>query len=167
MQGIMYKQELYVAIGDHLKTQTRRLTKGKPPRYKVDQVLYLKEPYRYKTEAFIEYKFSHPNPERGQWNNKMFMGATSARRFIKITAVRKERLHEISELDANLEGFRGDIRRGIYARNLFIDIWRKIHRKSPWRWEDNPEVYVYDFVLCTRCGEEIPRPWYHPSFDEI
>ena len=80
------------------------------PRYKVGDILYLKEPYlqyfkngkqfgptqyRYDTEDRHTKKF---------WKSKMFMPQSAARYFIRILNVRIERLSDISNEDAYKEG---------------------------------------------------------------
>lgn len=82
-------------------------------RYRVGEVLYLKEPIFHenwtangKEFSKIHYKFdnsrfSHPSVK---WQNKLFMPASAARAFIKITGIRCERLLDISEADCVAEG---------------------------------------------------------------
>ncbi|MDR2207149.1 MAG: hypothetical protein LBE36_13455 [Flavobacteriaceae bacterium] len=122
MNGICFKETLFNAVINGSKTQTRRLMKDKTPignweetykfsRYKVGEILYLKEPYSLDTIAFdgkVTYKFDNPNERTVsngfKWENKLFMPAKYARYFIEITAVRCERLQEISDEDIVKEG---------------------------------------------------------------
>lgn len=90
------------------------------PRYKVGEILFLKEPYYIETDYCIHdeltgspkeeweverfYKFDNSGVEVPFWENKLFMPEKYARHFIKITGVRAERLQDISEEDCIKEG---------------------------------------------------------------
>lgn len=82
------------------------------PRYKVGEVLYLKEPTLKNREDWqpntgnIIYKYDQTDVfvRAAQWNNKLFMPASAARAFIKITGIRCERLLDISDADCLAEG---------------------------------------------------------------
>ena len=86
------------------------------PRYNVGDILYLKEPYKKCTRGLSEsrhtsilYRYGEETPcdkvgvdgssYYTGWKNKLFMPAYAARHFIKITAVRAERLQDISGYD--------------------------------------------------------------------
>lgn len=91
------------------------------PKYKVGDIVYLKEPYRIEN-GYFSYKFSEKrvkftgNPKdlekllsqqeksKSVWLNKLFMPESAARVFIEITEVRTERLQDISEKDCIKEG---------------------------------------------------------------
>jgi len=68
---------------------------------------------------------------------------------IRITAIRRERVQDIRELDAEAEmGFRVPIRHfmwGVTTKQKFAKLWNSIHTKRGTRWEDNPEVWVLEF----------------------
>lgn len=75
---------------------------------------------------------------------------------IKITGIRRERVAAITELDAQAEGFRSmDDLRGFdagYARTItavgnFAKAWESLHQSSPYRWIDEPLVWVLLFEL--------------------
>jgi hypothetical protein len=61
---------------------------------------------------------------------------------IKITAIRKERLHDIAECDAIKEGVTD-----VYEYSL---LWDSINKKPGTRWDDNPMVWVIDFKMKAR-----------------
>ena len=136
MKGILFKENLFNKILTGEKTQTRRVIKGTPwdlqkmneweewpkeeisapkPRYKVGEVVYLKEPYiefgtmddqQQPVGGFL-YKFDGkplPSDLGERWSNKLFMPSRAARHFIKITGVRTERLQEITDSDILAEG---------------------------------------------------------------
>lgn len=81
------------------------------PRYKVGEMLYLKEPYFVESEA---YGFTFPTPivhykfgdewKNFPWKNKLFMPEKYARYFIEVLSVRAERLQDIFEEDCLKEG---------------------------------------------------------------
>ena len=134
------------------------------PRYNVGEVLYLKEPY-YDWDEWcpedgeISYKFDNPNKCVPFWNNKLFMPKRYARYFIKITAVRAERLQDISDEDCIREGIIEEriwenhtwftYCNGTYSfttpREAYKELINSIHGKGTW--EENPFVWVYDYEL--------------------
>lgn len=77
------------------------------PRYKIGEVLYLKEPYIIMGGEPV-YKFDLEPDDIARtfvkFRNKLFMPAAAARAFIKITGIRCERLLDISEDDCLAEG---------------------------------------------------------------
>lgn len=88
-------------------------------KYKVGDIIYLKEPYyidvegQYTTPPLIYYKYSEKDMaflnKTGllnsiKWKNKLFMPESAARYFIKITGVRAERLQDITNEDCIKEG---------------------------------------------------------------
>jgi hypothetical protein len=134
MKGILFKEEMFLAVINGRKTQTRRITKGLAldwleqgftpefisdpenhlARYRTGEVVYLKEPYTIIGEGHnltILYRYSDTDGVmdrtvgyNGGWQNKLFMPECCARYFIKITHVRCERLQDITEQDAIAEG---------------------------------------------------------------
>lgn len=119
------------------------------PRYKVGEVLYVKEPIRL-DENRISYLYCSGHTFKCK--PKMFMAAKHARAFIQIVGIRPERLHNIDYQDAQREGF------GIYhmagkhkppdrffCRYAFQAEWEKINGAGTW--EQNPWVWRYEFVV--------------------
>jgi len=132
MKGIMFKEDMFKAVIEGRKTQTRRIVKIDPsfnligkgitgfttfedsklniygvyPRYDNREVIYLKEPYML-INNIPYYRYNDEKESNGgllKWKNKMFMPEKYARYFIKITNVRVERLQDISEEDSMTEG---------------------------------------------------------------
>lgn len=148
------------------------------PRYNVGDILYLKEPYYILESKQIEYRYEPTFFLEGcvmpkwQWKNKLFMPAYAARHFIKVTAVRAERLQDISDEDCIKEG----IEICKYDTRHFVnDIWGKSKLDGTWEntrtlydtpkqaykalinaidgkdtWDNNPWVWVYDYELIDR-----------------
>lgn len=157
------------------------------PKYKVGDIIYLKEPYKITHSHniwYVNYKFDENKIElpfswghkgleklciqqeksKSGWLNKLFMPAWCARRFIKITGVRAERLQDITEEDCIKEGITLDMAMSangwiptyndpdsggypnyIAAYACLID---SINGKGTWN--SNPWVWVYDYELIDR-----------------
>lgn len=59
---------------------------------------------------------------------------------IRITAIRQERLQDITEADAKAEG--------VGSVEEYRALWESINGKTPGaRWDDNPDVFVLEFEL--------------------
>lgn len=139
------------------------------PRYKVGEIVYLKEPYVI-SGKYIIYKFGSAIGQECdkagvKWKNKLFMPESAARYFIEIIGVRAERLQDISEEDCLKEGIvlhqiirlgqrwflngLKDINNNEMGyetpQKAYADLIDKINGKGTW--ERNPYVWVYDFKL--------------------
>lgn len=116
-----------------------------------------------------ENKFGHiKNPvgkrfiDSWKWKPSIFMPKEAARIFLKVTRVRAERLHDISEADAISEGieklpvWKNRVVENIYTNYMkdgrgpqtprlsFISLWESINGKESLA--SNPWVWVYDFT---------------------
>lgn len=79
-----------------------------------------------------------------QWKPSIFMERRFSRITLEITNVRVERLHEISEQEAEAEGVTHDMEVYPTLRGVFARVWEKINgKKHPW--ESNPWVWVIEF----------------------
>ena len=207
MKGLLFTECLFSKVIGGTKTQTRRLMKEQPknksfyskaddyfyndfgngvcgkmkqPRYKVGEVVYLKEPYvqeaivqandlgaMYEATGNYRYKYAghsfsvlDKDSVFGHWKNKMFMPQSAARYFIEITAVRAERLQDISDEDCLKEGiYNGKTNYYGYLNGFdnypyktpqkaYAVLINKINGKGIW--ESNPFVWIYDFKLCKK-----------------
>lgn len=187
MKGIMFKEDLFNAILEGRKTQTRRVVKPQPedtddyhrqmvdgvmhwhfqgmlvshllkPRYNPGEVVYLKEPYFLAIDDRIWYKYnihtkSGFDPAFNDWKNKMFMPESAARHFINISAVRVERLQDITTSSIWAEGVdngktnpKMGMRHDNMQRMVWQELWDSIN-KPPHQWYDKPFVWVYEFEL--------------------
>lgn len=100
---------------------------------------------------------------RIHWHPSIHMPKEAARIWLKVTDVRVERLHEISEDGAKAEGTI-DNREFIHspdneydrihtAREHFIEIWNSTIKKSDldhYGWDANPWVWVIEFERCEK-----------------
>lgn len=117
--------------------------------------------YYYKADGDLR-----PEGWRGKWHPSIHMPKEAARIWLKVTDVRVERLHEISEDGAKAEGTidnRGFIHspdneydRIHTAREHFIEIWNSTIKKSDldrYGWDANPWVWVIEFERCEKPAE--------------
>ena len=81
----------------------------------------------------------------------------AARIFLRVTDVRAEQLHDITEEDAFKEGFRagdqiggGNSSRSGTARQSFMWTWQRLYDKGDHPWASNPWVWVYEFERCEK-----------------
>jgi len=71
----------------------------------------------------------------GKWNSPLFIPRAASRISLKIVDVKIERLHELDEIDAILEGCK--------SREDFVKLWNSINKDHPWA--ANPWVYRIQF----------------------
>ena len=199
MKGILFTESMFNAAINGTKTQTRRIVKPQPekisisgdglifwgqfkegefkpikPKYKVEEILYLQEPYCLDCD-FIQHKYSKEWVANGKmrymyagdkisqlsrvangfnvWSKNM--PAEYARYFIEITGVRCERLQNISNSDCEFEGIASvldigwsnkyDGKAHKTRQEAYAALINKIHGKGTW--ESNPYVWVFDFEL--------------------
>ena len=114
--------------------------------------------YYYKADGELR-----PKGWRGTWHPSIHMPKEASRIWLKVTDVRVERLHEITEDGAKAEGAidnRGFIHspeneydRIHTAREHFIKIWNSTIKKSNidrYGWDANPWVWVIEFERCEK-----------------
>ncbi len=99
-----------------------------------------------------------------------YMPRFASRIHLRVSALRVERLHAITEDGAKAEGIGFDgtwWRGGVHevkgtlqcwptARRAFEALWNSIHKASPTRWAMNPWVWVYRFTVSVgeRAGQK-------------
>lgn len=97
------------------------------------------------------YRADNDRPEwRGLWKPSIHMPRKVSRLTLLVSAIKIERLQDISEDDAVAEGVYsgkdGDLGPlDISARALFADLWRKLH--GPDSVDANPEVVAVSFTV--------------------
>lgn len=151
MNSIAFNADMVRAILDGSKTHTRRIGK----KGEVGDVLWVQEPWAKNIPGCpdgISYRADHitdsDGPSRIEWQQPKTMPREFSRLSIRITAVRQERLQEISEDDAIREGATGDIPSidTRYPKTHFAHLWDSINGdKTGLAWADNPLVWVHEF----------------------
>lgn len=132
---------------------------------------YHKGDYLYVREAWSERSYGYIYKANGEkidnlgnvikWHPSIHMPKEAARIFLKVTDVRVERLQDITEQEAELEGCSSgciEITGGPWgieddpdvwtAKDEFIEIWDSTIPKKDldkYGWEANPWVWVYEF----------------------
>lgn len=94
------------------------------------------------------------NRKRHIWTHRqqpsIYMPRWASRITLLVSAVKVERLQDISEDDAKAEGHERkpglseDVHRDA-ARDWFMDLWDSLHTRPGTRWEDNPWVVMVGF----------------------
>lgn len=140
--------------------------------YQSGDILYVRETWSEWTDGYLYKAWTEPFPQPGQfpeikWKPSIHMPKEAARIWLKVTNVRVERLQEITEAEAILEGAI-DNRAFIHspdneydhihtAREHFIDIWNSTIKKSDlnkYGWDANPYVWAIEFERCENSGKE-------------
>jgi hypothetical protein len=183
---ILFSTPMIQAILAGNKTMTRRICKPQPdtrglrftnrwedyhgnkvkPRYEIGDVLWVRETWQ---KFLIEgggfgytYKANnHIFDQDTKWKPSIFMPKSACRIWLKVTDVKAERLQDISEGDAIMEGVGSGfqmnagwpdyehIENGICtltqdtAKMSYVSLWNKINGKDSW--DLNPWVWVYSF----------------------
>lgn len=199
IKPILFNTEMVRAILDGRKTCTRRILKHdvetilnspyhkahpevedkqiisklcQPP-YQPGDILYVRETWKKAPNGYYYYEDWQRNDiaDITKWKPSIHMPKEAARIWFKVTDVRVERLHEISEDGAKAEGAidnRGFIHspdneydRIHTAREHFIEIWNNTIKKSDidrYGWDANPWVWVIEFERCEKPAES-PYAW--------
>ena len=138
--AIKFTKEMIDAIVDHEKWQTRRLVKPQP----ID---------------------GEKPPPKYQIGDSLWIESTDV--WLEVTAIHRERLHDITEDDAYAEGVLacdGMFDDADYCRiakeiggaigdlkPAFVQLWQSIY--GPGSWSQNPWVWVIEFKVA-QVGEE-------------
>ena len=131
------------------------------PRYRVREVVYVKEAWAHRVNIGVDYevvyyKLNGSNIGDLKWRSPLFMPEWAARTFIQITGVRAERLQDITEEEAIAEGMTGLLYQKATgalltcARDVFQWYWDSINPNQ--KWASNPWVFRYSFVLQNKGG---------------
>lgn len=128
-------------------------------------ILYVRETWKKAPNGYYYYEDWQRNDiaDVTKWKPSIHMPKEAARIWLKVTEVRVERLHEITEDGAKAEGAidnRGFIHspeneydRIHTAREHFIKIWNGTIKKSNlncYGWDANPWVWVIEFERCEK-----------------
>lgn len=141
----------------------------KPP-YQPGNILYVRETWcddRQFTHDSTAGRYFYKASENGKfkWKPSIHMPKEIARIWLKVTSVRVERLQEITEDEAKVEGanfkngknvgFEEKMNRTAIER--FEEIWNSTIKKSDldrYGWDANPYVWVIEFEQCEEPGKE-------------
>jgi hypothetical protein len=168
--GWKLPEYVQVAFGRGLKTDSLH----KFPYGKVGDVLWVRETWQPSAnDVFVHFKADYSKPGKG-WKPSIHMPKSYARIWLRITNVRVERLHDISEEDTKSEGIEQFTRDGVgfkYGLNgwhwhchegfpfmcsrrsfAFEVLWKSINSEQSW--DENPWVWVIEF-------ERIITPAHH------
>jgi hypothetical protein len=84
-----------------------------------------------------------PDEEAGKLRPSIFMPRWMSRIALKVTAVRAERVSQISNEDARAEGAK--LGAWFNYRNAFAHLWDSINAARGFGWKANPWVWAYTF----------------------
>ncbi len=132
----------YLKVDSHDRETTHRIY----PQWSPGDVLWIRETHAVDERGAVAYRADHPG-HPGPWTSSLFMRRKHARILLLVTAVRPERLHDISEADAKAEGV--DAMDAIKAkvptaRDVYRMLWDELNSgRAPWK--ANPWIHVLSF----------------------
>lgn len=177
---MLFNTDMVRAILAGTKTVTRRAIKPQPDKrltegngrdimaaacapYKPGDILYVRETwaatpngqdYLYRADADGNaVKDRSGNWHVPKWRPSIHMPAEAARIFLRVTAVRVERLQEIDGAGIKAEGTEGKFGA---TRGAFANLWNstiKPTEHAAFGWMANPWVWVIEFERCERPKE--------------
>jgi len=137
------------------------------PRYKVDEILFLKEPYLKELihhdpdNDYSEFRYSYKFDKQPhiqsliKWKNKLYMPAEAGREFIKITGIRCERLMDISDQDCIAEGIELSSINGVN----FHGRYKNYLPKNSWPDFNNPKSSFLSLYKFANKVKEVENIW--------
>jgi len=84
-------------------------------------------------------------PAGAKWRPSIFMPRWASRINLRVTDIRAERLHDITEAGARVEGCRGSVATFGRAWDEYRDLWEEINGVGAWKL--NPWVWVVSFEV--------------------
>ena len=176
MKGIMFNEKYGLESAVLNRTKTRPWRADKEPRYKIGEIVAIKQSYkdvleyhRENNNVTLEQRIiAYYSGEKG-WRNKMFTRNEEMPHKIKITGIKQCRLQDISDEECEREGigcmelFDDDLKEVFYYIGAFLgwlDDKQKTFQTSKKAfsylinklngkgyWESNPLGYAYEFEL--------------------
>ena len=137
--------------------------------YQIGDVLWVREAWNFSDDLSEPYLYRQQHEEdylpeyhsMAKWKPSIHMSKEAARIFLKVTDVRIEELHDITEADAiaegidrkkhtggGIDGWKNYLKQtGLYdmPRNSFRSLWQSINGNESW--ERNPLVWVISFEV--------------------
>ena len=166
MKGIMFNEKYGLESAVLNRTKTRTWRADKQPRYEVGEVVAIKQCYQEVCDYFRKQDnrkyldFIALYSGKAGWNNKMFVKNELMPHKIRITAVKKCRLQDLTDEECLNEGiFLEIISIRIFEiaycfrnskfyktpKQAFANLINKLNGKN--YWESNPEGYAYEFQI--------------------
>lgn len=143
---MVFKEYLVEKILAGLKTQTRRLQKfgEEEPKYHRGDILYVPESFCKTDDGVIHYRLDEPDAKL-HWQASLFMPMRYARVWLEVDEVLSQCLHDITEEDAQSEGFADGLERGarLTAIGHFARVFNECYGDGIWFL--NPFVWVVKF----------------------
>ena len=124
--------------------------------YQPGDILYVRETWKKAPNGYYYYEDWQRNDiaDITKWKPSIHMPKEAARIWLKVTDVRVERLQEITEEQAKLEGCNSGMLTGpCTARGQFENLWNSTIKKTDldsYGWEANPWVWVIEFERCEK-----------------
>ena len=152
----------------------------KEPYYKLGDILYVRETwnqlarvdengYTHYDDLFYVYRADKNQPNlyddngfylddtERKWHPSIHMPKEAARIWLKVTDVRAERLHNLTNRDAKKEGITVETdNSGMAHKAAFMRLWDSTIKKSDigtYGWNNNPWVWVIEFERCGKPEE--------------
>lgn len=126
------------------------------PPYHADDILYVRETWKNAPNGYYYYEDWQKDDiaDIAKWKPSIHMPKEAARIWLKVTNVKMERLQEITEMQAQMEGCNSGLLTGACtARGQFEDLWNSTIKKSDldrYGWDANPYVWVIKFEQCNK-----------------
>ena len=115
--------------------------------YNPGDVLWVRETWTKKVTQGFTYRADLDDPDYPTmwWKPSIHMPREAARIFLEVKSVRVERLQGLTESDSKQEGFVPNSD-GLCGRAAFCKLWESLNAKRGYPWEDNPYVWVIEFM---------------------
>ncbi|HEX8325818.1 MAG TPA: hypothetical protein VF595_18080 [Tepidisphaeraceae bacterium] len=149
-KGIGFAIDLVRAVLDGRKTQTRRPVRPQPdatpspdacPLARVGDWLYVREPWLTTIDsdgiAHTQYAADEPRPTGRRFRPGMYMARSAARLWLRVEAVRAERLQAIAAADLAAEG--------LPPGQSLAAVWDGFYTTPGERYGDDPWVWAITF----------------------
>jgi hypothetical protein len=113
--------------------------------YRAGDMLWVKETFNGTTETGIAYRATEPQMDGAPWRPSIHMPRWASRITLEVTAVKVERVQDITGEDAMAEGVLGHGGDKSRALTEFMVLWNKINESRGYGWSVNPWVFAVAF----------------------